>query len=69
MPIDAAEQWEIANSAFNLFTLQERKECLLVFASLRYLSLEDRFSEAVYRVISKDHKSKVAPATADTEQA
>jgi hypothetical protein len=58
--ITDAEVFEIASNAFNLFTAQERLSALKVFASLKYPKVEDRFSEAVYRVISADRSAAKA---------
>ena len=40
-----------ANRAFDLFTLAERRRALEIFAGLKYQQIDDRFFEAVYRVI------------------
>ena len=45
------EQFELANKAFTLFTLAERKLALEHFGALSYPSISDRFIEAVHRVI------------------
>lgn len=45
------DEFEMANKAFNLFTLAEREQALKEFAGLRYPSIRDRFFEAVHRVI------------------
>lgn len=47
------DDFEQAMRAFDLFSLRERREALREFASLHYPSLDDRFYEAVYRVIVK----------------
>lgn len=47
------EQFETANRAFNVFTLSERLMALEEFRKLRYPSTEDRFFEAVHRVVTK----------------
>jgi hypothetical protein len=47
------EDFQIANRAFELFTIEERMEALEEFARLRYPLVVDRFTEAVYRVIKK----------------
>ena len=48
----------MANRAFDLFTLAERRDALETFALLRYPSIEDRFVEAVHRVIVEIMKDK-----------
>lgn len=48
-----AEEFELANKAFDMFTLAEREAALHEFASLRYPSINARFHEAVYRVVRK----------------
>jgi hypothetical protein len=42
-----------AMKAFDLFTMSERLRALHVFAGLQYPFIEDRFHEAVYRVITE----------------
>lgn len=45
------DDFQQANKAFDLFTLQERTLALEEFAQLQYPSVRDRFFEAVHRVI------------------
>lgn len=52
-PEDDLNAFAIANRAFDLFTLDERRAALKVFASLQYESVEDRLMEAVHRVITR----------------
>lgn len=49
--MDRREEFEIANRAFELFSLPERHRALEEFGRLRYPSVIDRFTEAVHRVI------------------
>lgn len=49
--ISAEGLFELANVAFDLFSLGERRAALRHFASLRYARLEDAFIEAVHRVV------------------
>ncbi len=49
-----------AMRAFDLFTLEERKQALEAFARLRYPSITDRFFEAVYRVVNRDRPARAA---------
>lgn len=51
--MDTIEDFELANKAFDLFTLAERRRALDEFARLRYPSIVDRFFEAVHRVIKE----------------
>jgi hypothetical protein len=44
-------EFEIANRAFEMFTLAERLVALDRFSKLRYRSIADRFFEAVHSVI------------------
>jgi hypothetical protein len=53
-PQAAVEDFKQAMKAFDLFTMSERLRALHVFAGLRYQFIEDRFHEAVYRVIAGD---------------
>ena len=53
------DDWETANRAFDLFTLEERAQALEVFAGLKYPSIIDRFFEAVYRVIREKRDEEV----------
>jgi hypothetical protein len=46
-----AEDFALANKAFDLMTLQERRFVLEQFSRLRYPSIADRFFEAVHSVI------------------
>jgi hypothetical protein len=39
--------------AFDLFTADEKRAALKEFAALKYPSIEDRFFEAVYRIIER----------------
>ena len=48
--VDKREEFELANTAFGLMTLQERAVVLTIFATLKFPSVLDRFYEAVYRV-------------------
>lgn len=47
------DNFQLANEAFELMTLSERREALEAFARLRYASIEERFFEAVYLVTLK----------------
>lgn len=47
------EDFNTANKAFELMTLAEREMVLEVFSRLRYPYVVDRFTEAVYVVISR----------------
>lgn len=47
------DSFALANRAFEMFTLDERRAALKVFASLQYESVEDRLMEAVHRVITR----------------
>jgi hypothetical protein len=55
--MSAEDDFREANEAFNLFTLDERKQALERFAELRYPSIADRFFEAVYQVITRARKA------------
>lgn len=58
------DDFELANRAFEQFTLAEREEALEEFARLRYPSIIDRFFEAVHRVIEAaraDRADRTAP--------
>lgn len=44
-------QFELANRAFETFTLDERTRALQEFAKLEYPDVRDRFFQAVYLVI------------------
>ena len=48
---DSAQDFQLANRAFELMTLAEREAVLKEFARLRYPSIAARFFEAVYVVI------------------
>lgn len=50
--VHPAADFETAMNAFYLFSLDERRQALEHFANLRYASIDDRFFEAVYRVIA-----------------
>ena len=52
------EDFELANRAFEMFTLAEREIALERFAVLRYPSIIDRFFEAVHQVIRESKKSE-----------
>ncbi len=47
------EDFQIATRAFDLMTLTEKRLVLSEFALLRYSSVEDRFFEAVHRVVTE----------------
>ena len=46
-----AEEFELANRAFECMTMRERGLVLVIFSTLRYPTVLDRFTEAVYRVV------------------
>ena len=46
-------EFEQANRAYELMTLEEREMVLTEFAKLEYPSIRDRFFEAVFRVIQQ----------------
>jgi hypothetical protein len=48
---DEGDDFRRAMKAFELFTTSERLRALHIFASLKYPSIEERFFEAVHRVI------------------
>ena len=50
--------FEHAMKAFDLFTLSERLRTLDIFSHLRYPLIEDRFFEAVHRVITAKSPDK-----------
>ncbi len=47
-----------AMRAFDMFTIEERKRVLEVFATLKYPSITDRFFESVYCVICEIYGKK-----------
>jgi len=47
----------LALNAFDIFTIDERRRALEEFARLRCPSIEDRFFEAVHRVITAKDKA------------
>ncbi len=55
------DEFELANNAFNLFTLAERRAALVEFANLKYSLVDARFFEAVHRVIVKHKTALAAP--------
>lgn len=60
-PEEIADHFQIANRAFDVFTLDERREALEVFAGLEYARIEDRLMEAVYRVIRRRENLHATP--------
>lgn len=65
MPLSTAEQQQqrnrdedlrVAARCFALFTPSEQRRALTEFAVLRYPHVEERFMEAVHRVIRDDKK-------------
>lgn len=60
------EMFALANRAFDLMTLAERKEALRHFASLRYPSIADRLIEAADYVIKRGPADASAPEGATT---
>lgn len=52
------EEFAHAMKAFDLFTLGERLRALHIFAGLSYPLVEDRFFEAVHRVITTQRPDK-----------
>lgn len=57
MSPDVLADFELANRAFEQFTVPERLRALEVFAALRYASIADRFYEAVYVVIRENRRT------------
>lgn len=55
--------FELANNAFNLMSLQEREAVLKEFARLRYPSIADRFFEAVHVVVTEHRNGRPGDAT------
>lgn len=55
------ELFTIANGAFDLFSIPERRLALEEFARLRYPSITDRFMEAVHNVITKSASPQAGP--------
>jgi hypothetical protein len=51
--IDVRDDFKMSLRAFNLFTDAEKLATLREFASLKYPHIEDRFFEAVHRVITR----------------
>ncbi len=52
------EEFQIANRAFEQFTLDEREMALREFATLQYPSVIDRFTECVYRIITSNQRTE-----------
>lgn len=48
-----ADRFELALRVFELFTLPEKQICLAEFARLRIPETQERFFEAVHRVITR----------------
>ncbi len=63
-----AREFELANKAFDIFTLAERKAALAAFAKLHYASVEEKFFDAVHQVIDS-HRTALAAGTERTDPA
>lgn len=57
---EQSEDFEIANRAFDLFTVAERERALERFAGLKYASLKDRWFDAIHFVIQQQVASRIA---------
>lgn len=50
--------FELANRAYALFTLDEKRQAIEIMATLRYPHATDRFFEAINRVIAAQRPSE-----------
>jgi hypothetical protein len=50
--------FELADHAYELFTLDEKRQVLEIMATLRYPHVTDRFFEAVSRVIGQQESRR-----------
>jgi hypothetical protein len=64
-PRSKQEDFEMAVKAFRLFTEYEQRAALVEFSRLHYPSVEEKFFEAVHRVITRDDKLTPEPPDAD----